>query len=126
MSMRTPLARARGLGTAKDGTGHFWRQRLTAIANVPLVIAFVAMVALNAGADYGQARALVADPLAALVLLLLVGSGTYHMRLGMQVIIEDYVEAEGAKFAALIANNFFAVAVAAAAALAILRVFIGG
>jgi len=122
---RTPLARVRALGSAKSGTGHFWHQRLTAIANVPLVIAFVLILVSLLGRSHAAVVQILGSPLVAIVMLLFIGSITYHMKLGMQVIIEDYVHDEKWKFAAVIANIFFAVAVGLAAAYAILKLSFG-
>src|SRR2546429_2773459 len=94
MSMRTPLGRVRGLGPAKSGTEHFWRQRLTAVANVPLTIAFVLIVVSLLGRNHAAAQQILGSPLVAVVMLLFIGSVTYHMRIGMQVIVEDYVHDE--------------------------------
>ena len=125
VSIRTPRARVRGLGVAHHGVGHWWMQRLTAAANAPLMLAFVAIVALMAGRTYPEAVALVSHPFVAIVLILAVTSVAIHMRLGMQVIIEDYVHSPGLKFAAVLANNFYAVVVAVACLYAILRVGLG-
>jgi succinate dehydrogenase / fumarate reductase membrane anchor subunit len=122
---RTPLARVRGLGSAKSGTEHFWRQRLTAVANVPLTIAFVLIVFALLGRNHAAAQQILATPLVAIVMLLFIGSITYHMRLGMQVIIEDYVHDETAKLALIMLNTFFAVAVALASAYAIFKLSFG-
>ncbi|WP_430912384.1 succinate dehydrogenase, hydrophobic membrane anchor protein [Methylobacterium sp. sgz302541] len=121
-SIRTPRARVRGLGAAGHGAGHWWIQRVTAAANVPLMIAFVIVVAMMAGRPYPEAAALVANPLVAVILILAVVSVCIHMRLGMQVVIEDYLHDHVLKYAALLANTFYAVAVAAACLYAILRV----
>ena len=97
--MRTPLGRVRGLGSAHSGTGHFWHQRLTAVANVPLTIAFVMILVSLLGRSHAAVVQILGSPLVAIVMLLFVGSITYHMKLGMQVIIEDYVHDEKWKFA---------------------------
>jgi succinate dehydrogenase / fumarate reductase membrane anchor subunit len=122
---RTPLARVRGLGSAKTGTAHFWHQRLTAVANVPLTIAFVLIVVALLGRNHAAAQQILGTPLVAIVMLLFIGSVTYHMRLGMQVIIEDYVHEETAKLALIMLNTFFAVAVALASAYAIFKLSFG-
>lgn len=122
----TQTARVRGLGAARSGTDHFWKTRLTAVANVPLTIAFVVIVLMLAKRDYAGAMALVGNPAVAILLLLFIGSATIHMRLGMQVIIEDYVHAEGTKIVLLMLNTFFAVAVGFASAYAILKIGFAG
>ena len=122
---RTPLARVRALGSAKSGTGHFWHQRLTAVANVPLVIAFVLILVSLVGRSHAAVVQILGSPLVAIVILLFIGSITYHMKLGMQVIIEDYVHDEKWKMAAIIANTFFAIAVAAACVYALLDLSFG-
>ncbi len=122
---RTPLARVRGLGSAKTGTAHFWHQRLTAVANVPLTIAFVLIVVALLGRNHAAAQQILATPLVAIVMLLFIGSVTYHMRIGMQVIIEDYVHEETTKLALIMLNTFFAVAVALASAYAIFKLSFG-
>jgi succinate dehydrogenase / fumarate reductase membrane anchor subunit len=123
--LRTPLARVRGLGSARSGTDHFWRQRLTAVANVPLTIAFVVIVVSLLGRNHAAAQRILGSPLVAIIILLFIGSVTYHMRLGMQVIIEDYVHDEAPKLALLMANTFFCIAVAIACAYAILKLSFG-
>ena len=124
-SMRTPLARVRGLGSAKSGTQHFWHQRLTAIANVPLTIGFIAILMSLLGRGHAAVVQILGSPLVAIVMLLFIGSATYHMKIGMQVIIEDYVHDEKLKVAAIIANTFFAIAVAAVTVFAILKLSFG-
>ena len=121
-SMRTPLSRVRGLGTAKSGTEHFWRQRATGIANVPLTIGLVAILMMVLGKPYPDAVAVLSHPLSVLILLAMIVSATVHMRLGMQVIIEDYVHVEGLKVLALLANNFFSFAIGLAGVYAILKI----
>ena len=118
--MSTPLARVRGLGAARSGTEHFWRQRLTAVANVPLTIAFVLIVVTLLGRNHAAVVQILGSPLVAVIMLLFIMSVTMHMRIGMQVIIEDYVHDEGAKLVLLMANTVFTVAVALASAFAIL------
>ncbi|HXF54702.1 MAG TPA: succinate dehydrogenase, hydrophobic membrane anchor protein [Hyphomicrobiaceae bacterium] len=119
--MSTPLRRVRGLGSARDGTSHFWRQRLTAVANLILVPPLVVLIALLAGADHATVTRTLAHPLVALALFLLLLSAVLHMRIGMQVIIEDYVHAEGAKLVLLVLNTFFSIVIGAAIALAVLK-----
>jgi succinate dehydrogenase / fumarate reductase membrane anchor subunit len=125
MTRRTPLARVRGLGSAKEGTDHFWMQRATAVANVFLVCFLIGLVVVLAGADYETVRSALGRPYIAIPLLLLVLSGVMHMRLGMQSIIEDYVHSEGRKVAALMLNTFFAVLVALTCAFAVLKLSFG-
>ncbi|KQU35276.1 succinate dehydrogenase [Methylobacterium sp. Leaf94] len=125
VTMRTPRARVKGLGASGHGAGHFWIQRLTAAANAPLMLAFVVVVALMANRTYPEAVALMSHPVVALILILAVISVTAHMRIGMQVIIEDYVQDKTLKLLSLLANNFYAVIVAVACLYAILRVSLG-
>jgi succinate dehydrogenase / fumarate reductase membrane anchor subunit len=124
-TMRTPLARAKGLGAAGHGAEHWWLHRLTAVSNVPLILAFVIIVAALAGSDYARAIRIVSHPFVAIALLLAIVSVTNHMRLGMQIVIEDYVHQKGWKLVALGANNFYAVAVAVACLYAIVKVSLG-
>src|SRR5215471_7675824 len=110
-NMSTPLKHVRGLGAAKSGTEHFWRQRLTAVANVPLSIAFVFIVVALLGRNHAAVVQILGSPLVAVIMLLFIMSITTHMRIGMQVIIEDYVHDDRTKLVMLMANTFFAVAV---------------
>ena len=123
--MRTPLGRVRGLGSAKKGTEHFFMQRVTALANIPLTLFLVGALVVHAGADYTTMTAFLGNPLVGVVMLLLIVSATYHMKLGLQVVIEDYVHGEATKLLAIIANQFFALTVAVACSLAVLKLVIG-
>lgn len=125
MSMRTPLKRARNLGSAKEGSDHFWKQRVTGVANVFLGLFLVWLIASLIGADHATVKAKLANPLIALSLLALIVSGTIHMRLGMQTIIEDYVHGEFGKVVALMLNTFFAAAIALASIFAVLKISFG-
>jgi succinate dehydrogenase / fumarate reductase membrane anchor subunit len=124
--MRTPLGRVRGLGSAHRGTETFWRQRLTAVANIPLVIFLIVSIVANAGADYATARAYFAQPLVALAMLALVLSAAFHMRIGLKEIIEDYVHGELAKIVAILLATFFAFGVGLASAYALIKISLGG
>jgi len=118
--MSTPLARVLGLGPAHSGTEHFWLQRLTAVANVPLMIAFVFILIALLRRNHAAVVQILGSPLIAVILLLCIVSVTVHMRIGMQVIIEDYVHDQGTKLVLLMANTFFAVAVGLASVFALL------
>jgi len=124
--MRTPLAKVRGLGSAHEGTDHFWRQRLTAVANIPLFLFFVGLLISLNGADYATVRQALANPFVTLMFALMIFSGLYHMRLGMQVVIEDYIHGEGLKLALIMLNTFFCIAAGAAGAYALIRLAFGG
>jgi succinate dehydrogenase / fumarate reductase membrane anchor subunit len=125
MDYRTPLSRVLHYGSAHSGTGHFWRQRLTAAANVPLVLATLFIVVATIGRPYPEAVAFLGTPWVAVVLILLFVSVTIHMRIGMQVVIEDYVQGEAIKVVLLVANTFFCVAVAAVAILSVVTLAVG-
>lgn len=125
MSLRTPLSKVRGLGSAKEGSDHFWMQRLTAVANLVLAIFLIISLVRIAGADYQTVRDFLAFPVNAILLLGLIISGTIHMRLGMQVIIEDYVHSEGVKIVALMLNTFFAILIGLSCIYAVLKISFG-
>lgn len=125
-NMRTPLSRVRGLGSAKEGTEHFWRQRLTAVSNVPLLIFFVLFLVSYNGEPFAVVAGALSNPLVAVPMGLVVISGVIHMKIGMQVIIEDYIHAEGMKVSLLILNTFFAIAVGAVSLFAVLKLGFGG
>ena len=121
MSMNTPLKKVRGLGSAKSGTEHFWQQRLTALANLPLLIFLAGFIVMHIGASRADVIASMKNPMIAIPLLLTLASVFWHMRLGMQVVIEDYVHGPGAKLAALILNTAIVVVMFALAAFSILK-----
>ena len=122
---RTPLSRVAGLGAAKSGTGHFWWQRVTAVANIPLVIAFVVILVSLFGRNQAAAQQILGTPVIAIIMLLFIASITYHMRLGMQVVIEDYVHGELIRPVLVMANIFFTTAVGLAGAYGILKLSFG-
>ena len=123
--MRTPLGRVRGYGSAKSGTGHFIEQRLTALANIPLTIVVVLIVISLIGHNHAAVVQILGSSPVAIIMLLFILSTAYHMKLGMQVIIEDYVHDEAVKYALLIANAFFAVAVGFSSIYALLKLSFG-
>jgi succinate dehydrogenase / fumarate reductase, membrane anchor subunit len=120
MSFRTPLARVRGLGSAKSGTEHWWHERVSAVASIPTTLFLIGLGIAVAGRDHAAIIAMLSHPAVAVGLALSLFTMLWHMRLGMQVIIEDYVHDEGHKFFLLMANTFFAFAVGLASAFAIL------
>jgi succinate dehydrogenase / fumarate reductase membrane anchor subunit len=124
-SMRTPLGRVRNLGASHTGTTDFWRQRLTAVAMVLLMVPVIVVVMMLLGRNQAGAAQILGSPLVAIVLLLFIVASAWHMKIGMQVVIEDYVQSETLKLAAIMANNFFSVAVALASIYAILKLSSG-
>ncbi|SHI15353.1 succinate dehydrogenase subunit D [Bradyrhizobium erythrophlei] len=124
-SMRTPLGRVRNLGASHSGTSDFWRQRLTAVAMVLLMVPVIVVVMMLLGRNQAGAAQILGSPLVAIVLLLFIVASAWHMKIGMQVVIEDYVRNEKLKLAVIMANNFFSVAVALISIYAILKLSSG-
>jgi succinate dehydrogenase / fumarate reductase membrane anchor subunit len=124
-SMRTPLARVRNLGASHSGTSDFWRQRVTAVAMVLLTVPVIVVVMMLLGRNQAGAAQILGSPLVAIVMLLFIIASAWHMKIGMQVVIEDYVHGEKVKLAAIMANNFFSIAVALASIYAILKLSSG-
>jgi succinate dehydrogenase / fumarate reductase membrane anchor subunit len=125
MNMRTPLKNVQNLGSAKEGVDHFWKQRVSAVALIFLSIWLVWTIASLAGSDHTTFKQALSNPINAIGLLMLVLAGTFHMRLGMQSIIEDYVKSEGRKVVLLMLNTFFAIAVGLSSAFAIFKLSFG-
>ena len=124
-SLATQRSRIKGLGAAKSGTGHFWHQRVSAVALIPLTIFFIGTLICLAGADHAKAVAILKNPFVGILIICFILAGVYHMRLGMQVIIEDYVHEELPKILLLAFNTFFAIGVGVACAFAILKLSFG-
>jgi succinate dehydrogenase / fumarate reductase, membrane anchor subunit len=124
--LRTPLARARGLGSAREGVHHWWAQRLTAIALIPLVVWFAISLVMMSGADYVAVRAWIGSPVVMVLLILTIAVGLHHAQLGLQVVIEDYVPGDGSKLALIVLVRFIAVLFGLAAIVAVLRIGFGG
>lgn len=126
MSMRTPFSRVTHLGTTHEGTGHFFAQRLTALANIPLTLFLIGLIVSLMGKDHATVAAAFANPIVSGLMILTILSVCWHMKLGMQVIIEDYVHHEGLKLLAVIGNIFFALTVAGIAVASVLKLSFGG
>jgi succinate dehydrogenase / fumarate reductase membrane anchor subunit len=124
-SMRTPLGRVRSLGPSHSGTTDFWRQRITGVALVLLIVPVILVVMMLLGRNQAGAAQILGSPMVAIVMLLFIGASAWHMKIGMQVVIEDYVHNEMAKLAAIMANNFFSIATALASIYAILKLSSG-
>ena len=124
-SMRTPLGKVRALGASHSGTGDFWRQRLTAVAMTLLIIPVLVIVMMLLGRNQAGAAQILGSLPIAIILILFIIASTWHMKIGMQVVIEDYVHNERLKIAAIMANNFFSIVVALAAVYAIFKLSSG-
>ena len=124
-SMRTPLGRVRYLGASHSGTGEFWRQRLTAVAMTVLIIPVVVVVMMLIGSNQAGAKLILGSLPVAIILILFIIASTWHMKIGMQVVIEDYVHSEKLKLASIMANNFFCFVVALASIYAIFKLSTG-
>jgi succinate dehydrogenase / fumarate reductase membrane anchor subunit len=122
---KTPLGRVLGLGSAKSGTEHWWVQRVTAVAGIPLVVFLIGFVLTHIGASRAELLASLANPLVAILLALTVVNLLWHMKLGLQVVIEDYIHTPRNKFAALLVNTFFTAVMGVAALYAILKMSFG-
>ncbi len=125
MNMRTPLGRVRGLGSARTGTEEFWLQRVSAIASIPLTIAGLSLVISLTGRSYPAVKQILGSPLVAVLLILFILANVIHMKIGLQVVIEDYVYEKNQKFTLLILNTFFAWAIGLACVFAILKISFG-
>ncbi len=123
--IRTPLARVRGLGPARSGTGHFWQQRLTSVAAIFLTIAFFFIIASVLGRNHAAVVQILSSPVVAVIMLLFILNSIYHMWLGMQVVIEDYVHGDMPKLICLMTNPFFSVVIAFASVYAVLKLSFG-
>ena len=124
-SMRTPLARVRSLGSSHSGTSDFWRQRLTAVAMTVLIVPVIVVVLMLIGSNQAGAKQIFSSLPIAIIMLLFIVASAWHMKIGMQVVIEDYVHNEKIKLVSVIANNFFCIAVALASIYAILKMSSG-
>jgi succinate dehydrogenase / fumarate reductase membrane anchor subunit len=124
-SMRTPLGRVRNLGASHSGTTDFWRQRLTAVAMTLLIIPVLVIIMMLIGSNQAGAKLILGSLPVAIILLLFIIASAWHMKIGMQVVIEDYVHNEKLKLASIMANNFFSFAVALASIYAILKLSSG-
>jgi succinate dehydrogenase / fumarate reductase membrane anchor subunit len=123
--MRTPMRRVRGLGAAHAGTGDFWHQRVTSVAGIPLTIALIVIVIALLGRSHAAAVQILGSPLVAITMLLFIINTAYHMWIGMQEVILDYVHEDKLKLVTLMANTFFCVAIGLASAFAILKLSFG-
>ena len=125
MSYRSPLSRARGLGSAKEGVGHWWMQRVTSAALVPLMVWLVVTLALLGRADYVSMLEWVANPVVAVLLIVLIPTLFYHSSLGVRVVVEDYVDTKWLAISIISAVNFINILLAAASLFAVLKIAFG-
>ena len=125
MSMRTPLGRVRGLGSAGTGTDHFWTQRVTSVAGIPLTVGFIVIVAMLVRRSHATTVQILGSPIVALTMILFIATTVYHMWIGMQVIIEDYVNDALLKVIFAMSNTFFSCVVALASIFAVLKMSFG-
>ena len=123
--IETPLKRARGFGSGKTGTGHFWQQRVTGVAALLLSLVYVALLIKLQGDDYPTVLATLGNPIVAVLMLAFLGVSVWHMKIGMQVIIEDYVNQPLLRVLALMANSFFSALVGIASAVALIKITFG-
>ena len=126
MSLRTPLSRARGLGSAKDGFHHWWVQRITSIALIPLTLWLVASLVGLAGADHATVTAWLAQPVVAVLMVLLVVAALHHAQLGLQVVYEDYIHVHWLRITIDVATKLAVLLLGAASVFAVLRIAFGG
>ncbi len=126
MSMETPLGRVRGLGSAKSGLEHWWHQRLTALALIPLMVWFAVSLIVIASGTYQEAVDWIKDPIVAGLMILMLAAGYYHLKLGMQVIIEDYVHTEWVKITSLVVMTFWCIALALTSIMSVVWIWLGG
>ena len=124
-SMRTPLGRVRSLGSSHSGTSDFWRQRLTAVAMIVLIVPVIVVVLMLVGSNQAFAKQTFSSVPIAIIMLLFILASAWHMKIGMQVVIEDYIHNEKLKLASVMANNFFCIAVTFASTYAILKLSSG-
>ena len=125
MNLRTPMGRVRGLGSARNGTEEFWLQRMTAIAGIPLTLAGLFLVISLTGRSYPGVKQILGSPLVAVLMMLFILANVIHMKIGIKVVIEDYVYNKNQKFTLLILNTFFAWAIGLACVFAILKISFG-
>ena len=126
MRMETPIARVRGLGSARSGAHHWWLERLTSVSTLLLFVWFVVALLRLPSLEHSAVTEWLSAPLGAVPMLLLIVSTFWHLKLGLQVVIEDYVHEEGMKFFSITLLNFFTIALGALAFFAVLRIAFGG